>query len=581
MAARGDSRRAAAARGAVYLLLTLLVWGLFALDRGFLQDEPWQLTAAREHVAAFLGFLWPGHATLRQTPLRPLQGLQASLAMLSPCPRLAWQLFYGAVWLGSGLLAARFVRLVAPGRPLAAFAAATLTLTACGDHSVNSLSYFVNYSSSAALLWALCAAVAWVQGGRRRSLVGAALLLLFGLFSYDGLVAGAVAAPLVLAGLPLGADPAARARRWRAVAAWATLAGLYAVAFVALSLRAESYTQRVVSAATPGELARRVLGLFAFNFSPWRWPGLFVRPEDGTRPEALPALVLLGLTLAGCAAVLVVGRALAQSAAPEPAQRRLWPAAGTCLATAFVANAGAALIIDWPYRSQAVSRLFVSVALALLVQELASGLARAGRTGLARRAWLVCLPFVAGGIWAGLCSQDLYLTLWRRHRVELRSILDQVPNLRPGARLLLYLPREAPFTSLHYLVAAATWPAYLYGDLKVSTVIWSAGGFDCQAGGQAFTCRNPARADCYASGRCQPLVLPFESTVLLRYLPATGRFVLQRSLPRDLAPEAAGRYDPGDWIVSGPRSRWARELLDQPELLGALFPGPVRGLEKR
>jgi hypothetical protein len=258
------------------------------------------------------------------------------------------------------------------------------------------------------------------------------------------------------------------------------------------------------------------------------------------------------------------------------------PLAGACLVTALVANAGVALVVDWPFRTQTVSRLFVSLALALLVAGLARVLARSGRARLAWCSWLICLPFVAGGLWAGLCSQDLYLTLWRRHRLELGSILAQVPNLRPGAQLLLYVPRDAPLTSLHYMPVGSTWLSYLYGDLKVPAVIWSAsGGFDCRAEGPSFVCRNPARADCYASGRCQPLRLPFESTVLLRYVRAEGRFVLQRDLPPDLAPGAGGRYDPGDWIVPGPRSRWARELLDQPELLGAFFPGPERGPRTR
>ena len=82
----------------------------------------------------------------------------------------------------------------------------------------------------------------------------------------------------------------------------------------------------------------------------------------------------------------------------------------------------------------------------------------------------------------------------------------------------------------------STWLGYLYGDLQVPAVIWSAGGFECRVEGQAFVCRNPARAECYASGRCQPLTLPFESTVLLRYVRAEGRFVLQRDLPPTAQP---------------------------------------------
>ncbi len=566
------------ARAAVLALLTLLAWGLFAPDRGFLQDEPWQLTAARERVAAAMGVLWPGHATLRIAPLRPLQALHAALAVRTPWPRLCLQLLYGAAWLATGLLAARLVGLLAPGRAAPAFAAAALALTACGDHSVNSLSYLVNYTSAAALLAALVEALAWVLAGRRRSAGWAATWLAFGLLSYDGLVAGALAAPLLLLALPL--EGAARQRRRRGLVAWWSLAGLYALAFVASSLRPESYTSRLALPGGPARLAARAGALFLFNFTPWRWPGLFVRPEDGTRPEALPALAVLALVAVGVAAVLAVGARLAHEAGPPPV-RSLAPAAVACLAVAAAASGGVALVVDWPFRSQAVSRVFVSLALALLLDALAWRLAQAGRRRLAAGAWLLLLPFVAGGLWAGLLSQDLYLTLWRRHRLELRSILDQVPGLRPGATLLLRLPPGAPFTSLHYLPVGSTWLSYLYGEARFPAVIWSPGGFDCRVEGEAFVCRNPARSDCYASGACQPLRLPFEATVLLLYAPAERGFVLQPRLPPDLARDPGGRYDPRAWIVPGPRTRWARELLDQPEGLAAFFPGPERGSPSR
>jgi hypothetical protein len=169
----------------------------------------------------------------------------------------------------------------------------------------------------------------------------------------------------------------------------------------------------------------------------------------------------------------------------------------------------------------------------------------------------------------------MYLTLWRRHKLELRSILDQAPGLAPRAQLLLYLPPGSPFTSLWYPGVAAPWLEYLYAPAP-ETLIWGQVPFGqrCQAEAEAFVCRHNAKADCYASGQCQPRLFAFERTVLLRYVPERGRFELQERLPGDLAPAGGAGYAPRAQLVQRGRSRWARELLDTPEWLGRFFPGP-------
>ena len=125
-----------------------------------------------------LGFLWPG-PTFAITPLRPFAGLPFALAVHSPWPRMVLQLFYGAGWLATGLLAARWARLVLPHAPLASFLAGALVLVACGNHMVNNLGYLTAWLAATALMLALVEATAFVLAGRRRSLVAALVSLAF------------------------------------------------------------------------------------------------------------------------------------------------------------------------------------------------------------------------------------------------------------------------------------------------------------------------------------------------------------------------------------------------------------------
>lgn len=578
-ASAGERTAAALALG----LLALLAFGLLAPDRGFVQDELWTLVALRDARAGALRFLWPA-GTLALVPQRPLLGVPFALALLTPWPRLALQLLASLVWLLTGVAAVCLMRRLRPGRPLAAFAAGALVLTATGDHTLGNLAYISGYVASAALLAALAALLAWERGGARRSLAGALVALAFGLLSYDGIVAAAVAVPALVWGLHdrTREPPGAARRRLAGALAWCALLLPY-LALFAVSLRtAGSYAERTVGRPAPAEWLERTARLFALNFTPWRWSGVFVRPEDGTTAALLPASWRLALAAAGTLVFVAVALRLARRGQHDgaPASWR-WTsrALGSLLAAAALANGAVALVVGWPHRTQIVSRLFVSLALALFADVAAQRLERA-RPSLARAPWALPAVFVAFGLDAGLVGQDYQLTLWRRHRAELRSILDQVPGLTADAWLLLRLPAGAPFTAFYYPAVGGPWLDYLYGA-PPRAIIWSAGGrVDCSLAVGAFVCRDRLRAACYASGACEPFVLPIERTVLLDYAPSSGRFELQPRLPPDLlsaaAPPAvaaaAARYAPGSCVVPRPRTRAARELLDTPEFLGRFLP---------
>jgi hypothetical protein len=226
------------------------------------------------------------------------------------------------------------------------------------------------------------------------------------------------------------------------------------------------------------------------------------------------------------------------------------------------------------YRSQVLSRVFASLLIATACDAL----------GLFTRRLAAALPLAALGVGfgthAGLESQDFHLSLWRRHRDELRSIVGQVPALSeplPGGeppRLLLYAPGGAPFLATHYPEVGRPWLNYLY-EKRVRLAPWNVAArrYACLAQPGRFVCRDAALEACYATGACRPDELPFDRTVLLTYSLEERRYVLRHELPPDLTGGLDGvGYAPLAHIVPGPRTRTMRELLDAPELLASFFP---------
>ncbi len=582
-ARRGDG----AAVALTYALFLLIVWGLFAADRGYLQDEPWIFSALRDGRSA-AGLFYVGDHTLRLTPLRPLAHVSYALATLTPWPRLTLQVLEGLTWLAGGLVAASLMRRLRPGRPLAAFAAGALVLTACGDHTVNNLAYQSAYAAAAGWLLALLALLAWEHAGSRLALAAMVSSLACALLTYDGLVAAAIFTPL-LPWCCAGLGPASpeRARRRRVgVACWCALALPYAAVFALLLGRPGSYVERVLTRPTPRAWLEHSRDLFALNFTPWKWRGVFVRPEDGTGPQLLPetwrlALVGLGLLVFVIVALSLArrGAPLAQASGPPTSARGALRAIIGLLACAAFSNAAVALASPWPFRTQLASRLCVSLALALAADVAAE--TRARRPALARAAWLLPAAFVAWGLDAGLASQDMHLTLWRRHRAELRSLLAQVPGLKPDAWLLLRLPANAGVTSFYFPEVGGPWLDLLYGRAP-QLVFWNerTGRSNCALQGESFFCRDAHKTACYATGDCVAHVLPLAHTVLCEYVPGTGRVELRRELPSDVLASLGGgdpgpavrAYAPLSALEAWPRTAVARELLDAPEFLARFLP---------
>jgi len=561
--------RLAARTGLVCLLFTLLVAGLFAPDRGFVQDELWLLSAVRA-APDFAHSLVLRDQAWRSQPQRLLLPLPFALAARSGFARDFLQLASCLVWFGTALLAGVLAWQYFDRRPVTAFLAAGLTASATGDLTLNKLHALPAYLSVLAFLAALAALLRFRQRGGWVWLAGSLVCLLGGLFTYDAPLAAALATPALLAVLAGRLD-----RPLLAVAATWYAALVPYLALLARSLFTPgTHASVVLEPVTPVRHGLRALWLFGWNFAPWHWAAIFSLPGELSPPDALPELDRALASGLGVAVLLLLLRRFEPGSGAAP-----WRVArvATLLVVAFLSNASMALLNDLrvPFRSQLVSRVFVSIALAALLDAALSRFPR-GRAAL----WLLLGLQVGLGLNAGLASQDFGLSLWRRQRRELGSIIETVAAVRPGVNLLLQIPAGAPSLATFAPEVGSHWLSLLAPDVRA--LIWNGGTgkFNCTPEARGFVCRNPTHAEDYQSGRRKPWILPFETTLLMVYVPDEGRFRLEPRLPSGWTWERAAEPLPAaaQLIRSAQPSRAAEQMLGRPELLGRWFPSRQTGL---
>ncbi len=531
----------------LFLFLTLLVWGLFAFDRGLFHDDAAALAWAQVRAARFpWGLFEPFNG-----PTRLLFGTPFALAWASPEPAAVLQGLLGASWLAAGLAARALYKRAFSSGEGAALVAGAVALTATSD-ALSCSSAALGYVYGGALLAAaLSAAVRYLDDGRRRALAVAAFLLAAGLFSADALAPAAALGPLVFL-----------AARGRADRRWATAAGVwwlaclpYAALFARFLADPGGYAAVAIAPFDAARQARLTAALTAHGFMPWRWafrtPVLFE-----SLPPVVPAWVYVLAAAAAGAAFLAAARASGAASGK--------PAGGDCRARDLrVAAALAVLVVathaafsgvqlaEARFRTHLVTRLLTSLLVALAAEALARRL-RPPHLALALPA-----AFVALGTVGGIERQDTFLETWARHRAELASTLSEVPALAPGATLVLSLrpdPGGLQATRVPYLAGA--WMSLLRDDATVAprTVVDLPGwGTDCAPTATGLSCTD----------RSGVRLLPWGDVVLLRFDAEAFRYRLVEDLP-----VAGGAYRPHALVRSGAPSSRARALLQGPRFLG-------------
>lgn len=563
---------------ALYVALTLVAWGLFALDRGLWHDEVQILFRALAAPARGEG-LFPVLAS----PTRRLLAWPSFLGLASGHPRLVLELLAGLSWLVTGVLAERIARRLWPGEPRLARLAGVLTLVATPDFFTGALVGLGYELSIAAYLAAACAGLVWLQGGRRAWLGGACVALAASLWTSDAAAPAWLLTPLLWGVAPRAAGGAPRARRALLLALWYLVGLPYLVVFVQVWRTPDSYVHMALLPLGWGERAARLRDLALWNFEPWNWA--FARPM--WLPPAghvIPLGVRLGLgALAGLgSAAWLLGRRLEPPAAahagvPRPARRPGVLVALTLMLACNAAFAGLHLA-QFFCRTHLLSRVFASLALAGLFDLVWTRLA-------GRRPWRLALAAVAAlwialGAVGGLERQDYYAAYARRHRQELRSLAAAVPGLAPEAHLLLRVPRAERYLATEAGYLARAWMALLQQDpgVECRVFLWSTPrGTTCTPSAEGLECRGERSPDCRRADGRDFERLPYERLVFVEYLPRENRYLLRRRLPAEAGGDVAAwsaRYAPEANLVARPPTPLARDLIDGPEGLAAwMWPG--------
>jgi hypothetical protein len=536
---------------ALYVLLTLLVWGLFAFDRGLFHDDASNLTwAQRAASRPPWGLLEPMGA-----PTRLLLGAPYVLAWASPAPAAVLQLLLGACWLLSGFAVFALARRLLPGAETPALASGALAVTATSDLLTGSTVGLGYCFSGLALAAALTAALRFQEENRPASLLAAALLLNAGLLASEGAAPAAALAPLLFLAARGRPD-----RRWAATSAcWSLALVPWALAFLRFLRDPGSYAAVALAPFDAVRQGRLAAALTAHDFMPWRWA--WRRPTWIEHlPPLVPAWAYVLAALAGAAALVAATAGLGTVSGvrdPEAARlrgRRVAAVLFLMVVATHAAYSGVQLA-EVRYRTHLVTRLLASILVAMAAHNLASRL-RAPRLALALPA-----VFVGLGVAGGVERQDTFLATWRRQRVELSSILRAVPALDPRATLVLFLaPDPGGFQATRVPYLASAWMSLLRDDPSVggrTVVALPRWGSDC----------GPIAAGLSCTGGSGTAVHTWDRLVVLRFDPASFQYRLVEEVP-----ESAGAYRPRALIRPAPLPARARALLEGPRLLGRLLP---------
>jgi uncharacterized membrane protein YjjB (DUF3815 family) len=535
----------------LYVFLTLLVWGLFAFDRGLFHDDASCLEwAQRASSRPPWGLLEPMGG-----PTRLLIGVPFVFAGASPAPAAVLQLLLGVCWLLSGFAVSALARRMFPWSRALAFVAGALAVTATSDLLTNS-SVGIGYCfSGLTFAAALNAALRFQEENRPASFLAAALLLNAGLLASDGAAPAAALAPLLFLAVRGRADR----RWWVSSACWELALVPWTVVFLRFLRDPGSYASVALAPFDAVRQGRLTAALTAHDFMPWRWA--FRRPVwiEHLLP-VVPGWVYVLAALAGTAAFVATASAAgaaAGAAEPENARGRAWRSAAALAVMIIAAHAAysGVQLAEVRFRTHLVTRLLASILVALLAEALAR------RLPVPRLALALPALFVGLGIAGGVERQDTYLATWRRQRAELASILEAAPALDSRATLVLSLaPDPGGFQATRVPYLASAWmfllrdDASLAGRTVVSLPRW---GADCRPGPAGLTCTGGPGSGLYAWDRL--VVLSFDA--------ASSTYHLVESLP-----ESAGAYRPGALIRPAPLSERARSLLVGPRFLARLLP---------
>lgn len=542
----------------VFAFLTFLVWGLFARERGMFQDDAYSLALASGGRGISRFFL------TSTVPTRIFQGTPFALALFASSPVECLQLLYGLVWLGGGLFAALVLAEIFPGRPWLSFAGGCLTICATSDYLADSLVALHYEISALSYVATLACLLRWLRTGNRRWVALSAAALVVSLGSADVAFAPILLTPVLL----WLVEGKFNDRVKTATLVLACVFLPYSILFLRFLLDPTSYAATALEPLSLAARVNRVAGAYLNNFAPWNW-GRTRRNWFPALPPVLATWIRVSGPISGVFAFLAGSAPFlrAENGAPtvggagsggRGSRRReiLVLAAFLLMALACNSTHGMLAFSQFFYRSQILSRYWSSLAVALA----ASMLLRTRTLGARGLALFLPLVFVGFGVDGGLDRQNYFLAYWKRHRGELRSIVESAPRLASAASLVLLIPRPVPYfsaTQADYLSQA--WTSLLYDDpsmMNRTTLISPYDERKCSVELDQIRCRSP-RGEVLES-------VALSRAVILSYDEVRHRYALAETVPPELEPGSAVRpraYNPLSMIAKAPRTPMARRVL--------------------
>lgn len=348
----------------VYSILTILVWGLFALDRGTWQDE----VMIFHVIQSKGGSLWAQLFTPIPSPTRIFAGTIFAIAQWSGNPVIFLQFMYGLIWFITGLLSHLFMRSLFPKLPLLAYFAGSLTLCATGDFTTNYLGALSLNMSVALYLSSTVCLLNWWQGKSAKWLWPTGICLYLSIWMYDASLPAIVLVPVLLWAM----EGFRFTRRVVFIILfWYTLLAPYLIVFSASLANHHSYISSALLQITLYEKIKRITILFINNFTPWTW-ALNRRQWFPALTPVLSSGLKIILSLIGTAFFLVVAARLCRdnpsTEKPRKEGRVLVLVGAISLLIAFVSNVAYASVqfSEFYFRSQLVSRIWTSFSISLL-----------------------------------------------------------------------------------------------------------------------------------------------------------------------------------------------------------------------
>ena len=548
--------------GIVYVVLTILVWGVNAFQRGLWQDDVLALGEAFWRSTRPFGALFRPSPS----PLRRLTEIPSALAWATPWPIQTLHVLCASVWLGEAMLAGWIVTLVLPGRRWTRFTVVCLVLTATSDLGTGSIVGLAYNVAALFLLAAIGCALLWISGGGIIAVTSSMALLSWSLLTME------VALPALpfLAVLFVWHGGRRAARRIGVLlAAWGVIVIPAALIERSFLRDPKSYAAVALLPASLRRLVWQAIVLWLENFLPWRWA--FSRPEwwRGRPPASVIPVAWMAAGALFAAALFLLRLRTKRDDAAIPAEwRRELVLAGLLVVMALAANAAYASV--WfshlHYRTHILSRIWASAAIGI-----AAGWAAARWPRLRVAAYAAVAVFVFFGTWGGFERQDYFLASWRSHQRELASILDAAPAIRPGTAVILrgtppldcYMATSADYLTTH-------WLRMLYDNANLRTFrLDPRRGSDCGATIRGVLCHPEGREIAFDNKESQVL-FRFNALVVMDYDPASGRWRLLRSLRSDRLASGheteAKDYRPAARIIERPWTlRQERLLLEGDE----------------